>query len=431
MTYLCLWNSGWHSGSPTIPLHTTLLSIVPRVTVAADVIWIDLHGLPVSETTERVLRVLRANGADATKIGVAGTPVAAEVAARYAAQVVTYVLAGEDRLFLAPLPVGVLHPNPALANLLDGAGIERCGDLARLTHEAVEVRFGADGARLWRLARADDPRRIFKPIPRGLPESSLEWTDYTLRRAERLVFVINALCGNVCEALSASGAGAVTMTLRFSLANRTTYEQPLRVARATARHVAWMRIIRLELERLVLPDAVVGIALRVDATAGLGGKQGDIFDRGFGTLQAVEESIGALLDDQGAVVVEPDSSSHPLIDRRSSWTAIPAARAADSHERGGSATITSLAITLQIFPQPVRVTVSTITRRANEVPHSYRDHCGTHRIVDASGPDRVSGDQWNAPYAREYFRCVDTDGTLIWLYHELRTGAWYMHGWWD
>src|SRR5580704_5258853 len=193
MTHLCLWNSLWnmwnsdcHTDSSIRQLHTTLLSIVPRVTVDGDVIWIDLYGLSVSETIDRVLRVLRANGAGATKIGVAGTPVTAQVAARYATPALTHVLEGEDRLFLAPFPVGVLHPDSTLANLLDGAGVERCGDLACLTREAVEVRFGADGARLWRLARADDPRLMFKPIPQGLPESSLEWTDYTLRRVERL-----------------------------------------------------------------------------------------------------------------------------------------------------------------------------------------------------------------------------------------------------
>ena len=39
------------------------------------------------------------------------------------------------------------------------------------------------------------------------------------------------------------------------------------------------------------------------------------------------------------------------------------------------------------------------------------------------GPDRISGGQWDAPYAREYFRCVREDGVLVWLFRGERPGA--------
>jgi hypothetical protein len=57
-------------------------------------------------------------------------------------------------------------------------------------------------------------------------------------------------------------------------------------------------------------------------------------------------------------------------------------------------------------------------------------------VVDAAGPDRVSGAQWDGDhtYAREYFRCVTREGALVWLFRDARkrkTGNWYFHGWWD
>ena len=85
--------------------------------------------------------------------------------------------------------------------------MESCGDLARLDLESVEVRLGAEGARLWRLSRADDSRRIFTTVPRSLPSASLDWVDYTLKDPERLVFIINALIGNITTA-SGGGGGA-------------------------------------------------------------------------------------------------------------------------------------------------------------------------------------------------------------------------------
>jgi protein ImuB len=52
-------------------------------------------------------------------------------------------------------------------------------------------------------------------------------------------------------------------------------------------------------------------------------------------------------------------------------------------------------------------------------------------VRTAAGPDRVSGGQWEDGYAREYFRALGEDGTLVWLYRDGVDGGWYLHGWWD
>ena len=434
MSFLCLYNVAWLA-SPPATLHAPLLTIVPHVVSNGDLVWADLRGLPVRDTTERVRNAFTAHNAlsSSVKCGVASTAIAAEVAARHSPQSVTYVRDGYDRDFLAPFPVSVLCPERALANLLDGTGVELCRDLARLSREEVEVRFGSSGIKLWSFARAEDGRRIFGATPRALPEASLEWTDYAIRRAERLVFVINALFGNVCEALKSRGEGALAVTISFALASRTTLDHSIRAARATAGQTAWMRLVRLEIERIVFPDAVTGITLRVDITSGTGGRQGDIFDRGFGSESAAEEALGQLMDDQGSVAVEPENSAHPLLDRRTVWTSVSATRVMErAHTYAASLSRSGEpALTLQLLPEPQRISVATFKRRGDEIPRTYRDTTGTYDIVEAAGPDRVSGGRWDEAYAREYFRCIVDSGGLIWLYRDARSGAWYLHGWWD
>ncbi len=397
--------------------------------------WADLRGLPVRETAERVRNAFTAHNAlsSSVKCGVASTAIAALVAARHSPQSVTYVRDGYDRDFLAPFPIAVLAPERALANLLDGTGVEFCRDLACLSHESVEIRLGAEGVKLWRLARADDGRRIFGSMPRALPEASLEWTDYAIRRAERLVFVINELFGNVCEALKSRGEGALAVTISFALANRTTLDHPIRAARATAGQTAWMRLVRLEIERIVFPDSVTGITLRVDATSGTGGRQGDVFDRGFGSESAAEEALGQLMDDQGSVAMEPENSAHPLLDRRTAWTSVSATRVMErAHIHAASLSRSGeTALTLQLLPRPLRISVATFSRRGDEIPRMYRDATGSHDIMEAAGPDRSSGGNWGDAYARDYFRCVVEDGGLVWLYRDTVGGMWYLHGWWD
>jgi hypothetical protein len=193
-----------------------------------------------------------------------------------------------------------------------------------------------------------------------------------------------------------------------------------------------MRLIRTHLERIALPDGVVGITIRVESVTGEVERQGDIFDRGFATARAAEETIAQLLDDQGAVVVTPRNSQHPLIDRRTEWVSQEPAQASariQLRERVVKATAAPR-LMLQLYAEPRRVAVKTKRRRDHQIPVQYRDKEWLE-ITSAAGPDRVSGGQWADPYAREYFRCVTDDGMMVWLYRDAREDAWYLHGWWD
>jgi hypothetical protein len=431
MTFACLWSSSFTPESMT-GLVPALLKMVPRLSVEVErrLIWGDARSLPVEEISRLIMSASIQYGVSNAQLGLSIVPIAAEVAARFSQlpPTTTLIPPGKEREFLDPQPVTVLVPSAQLQSLFDGVGIEKCADLACLDSESVEVRFGAEGVELWRLARADDRRMIFKSSPRSLPEATLDWVDYTLTDPERLVFVINALVDNVCTSLAARGQCAREMTLVFSLASRTSYEHLVRPARSTASRKAWMRLIRTHLDTIVLADAVTGITLRVEAVTGEVERQGDIFDRGFATARATEETVAQLLDDQGAVIVVPSNTHHPLLERRTTWLSQEPAHAARTHLARESAA--EPIFTLQILQQPRPISVKTAKRRDHDLPIKYRDTDAWVMIESAAGPDRVSGSRWDEPYAREYFRCVTEDGTLVWIFRT-ETDEWFMQGWWD
>jgi len=434
MTFICIWSPDWHT-SPIDRAATAVLRVVPRVAAdpAKGQIWADGKSLEIPIISRNLRSALRQIDAIKAQLGVSSIPISAELAARSAGTeeppAVTLVPNGREKEFVAGHPIDALAPSPPLRNLFDGVGIERCGDLACLEQESVEVRFGAEGVHLWRLARADDNRLVFAAMPRTLPQSSMDWVDYTLTDPERLVFVINALVDNVSTALTAQGLCAREMTLVFSLANRTAYEHLVRPSRSTASRKAWMRLIRTHLDRIELPDGVTGIALRVESVTGEVERQGDIFDRGFATARATEETVAQLLDDQGAVIVVPANSSHPLMEKRTRWQIQEPGHAARAHML--KETRADPQLTLQLFPEPRRITVKTARRRDHDLPIRYRDTDAWILVEAAAGPDRVSGEQWETPFAREYFRCVTEDGTLIWIYRDATSGEWFLQGWWD
>ncbi len=439
MTYICLYSPSWTSQQLALPsLCVELIQLAPRVVVEPGkrLIWADGRSLDVRVLADSLVEAISGIGPGTPAAGIAITPVAAEVAARIpdrSGRTSIVVAPGQDRVFLHALPIGVLDPSPALFALLEGVGVESCGDLSELEQEPVEIRFGIEGVHLWRLARADDRRRIFAPMPRSLPQASYEWVDYTLTDPERLVFVINALVGRITDSLHGNGQCAREMTLLFSLANRQTFEHLVRPARSTASQRAWMRLIRTHLDRIELPDGVTGITVRVDSVTGEMERQGDIFDRGFATARVTEETVAQLLDDQGAVVVVPSNSSHPLIERRTSWIRQePSAISTRARSRAKPAAQQSPQLTLQLFAEPKRVSVRTEKRRDHVLPLGYQEGSRWVKIDSAAGPDRVSGGRWQTDaYAREYFRCVTGEGQLVWLFRDARDNSWYLQGWWD
>src|SRR5690606_35687828 len=299
---------------------------------------------------------------------------------------------GKDREFLAPLPLAVLEPDAHLAALLEGVG------------------FGPEGVGLWRRGRADDARPLFGRVPPARPHASLDFVDYVLTDPARLVFTANALLGGLCDGLRARGEHARRMTLALPLANGQTWRCVLRPARPPASRAAWLRRSRTELERVTVPEAVTGVALEVGATEAAAVRQGDLFDHGFATAEAVEQAVARLIESQGDVVVRPASDAHPLAERRTRWVALdptdaaappaPGARA-DGGARGAAGAMSAGSaggssggrsrrqperaeagpaspvawagdpgaahLTLQLLAEPRRIRVETVARRDHYV----------------------------------------------------------------
>jgi hypothetical protein len=215
---------------------------------------------------------------------------------------------------------------------------------------------------------------------------------------------------------------------------------------------------------MVLPAGVVGIALRAAVVVTDDGHQGDLFDRGFATAAATEAALASLAEEQGDVVVMPENSAHPLVERRTKWVEQRETgngkREAGSGKRetkrraaktGGSVRTepnepnvtapralfavsdspSTSRLTLYLLPTPRAIETRTEERRDHTLPTGYRDGGAWYGILSAAGPDRVSGERWGEAYAREYFRCIVDDGGMVWLYRDARADAWYIHGWWD
>lgn len=428
MRIVCLWSPRWSAGgAPLAELATALLDEVPRVAVEArGLLWVDARGLPAPRLAHALLARLNAGAAE-VRAGIADVPIAAEAAAR-STEGSTLVEPGHERAFLAPLPIDLLTPDPKVLTLLQGVGVVTCGDLARLPREAAEVRFGPEGARLWRLARADDPRPLFGPIPWQRPHASMDFVDFQVQDAARLVFTANGLLGTLCETLRARGERARRLTLTLSLGSGGVLRHDLRSARPTAERGLWLDRLRLHLDRLTLPDTVSGIALEVTDQEAASSLQGDLFDRGFSTAGAVEETTARVVDTLGPVFVRPRVSEHPLMEARGGWEPMEV----DEVVRVETASLPAGEpfLWLQLLPEPRPIVVQLALDGVRLVPVRYRDRGRWHELAEAAGPDRQSGGHDAAAFAREYYRCETEENEILWIFRDALADRWFLHGWW-
>jgi hypothetical protein len=418
---VCLWSPAWPSDLSASPLPGELLAIVPRITISDDVVWADARGLPAAQIAHALLEHALTCGIGELRAGVADVPIVAELRAKSAAQ-------GEVNLegAIAALPVRLICADERLLTLLEGVGVSSCAEFGALDREAVEVRFGADAVLLWQWSRGEDARRIFTTTPSERLHAATDFIDYVVTDPERLIFVANALFSTVCDQLRARGEHARRIRLTLQLANRTAWQRTIRPARPTASRAVWLRLTRTLLEKLTVPDAVTGVLIEVEAAEAASAVQGDLFDMGFATASALESAVGRLIELQGSIVVKPVSSLHPLAEKRTVWeTDELSAQLTDV-----TPTVSAPELRLQLLNEPREVLVETMQRRDHLVPVRYRDD-QWRQLITVAGPDRISGGKWEAAYAREYFRGVAVDGSLVWLFRDAKLDRWFVQGFWD
>lgn len=134
-------------------------------------------------------------------IGIAFNRLVAEIASLYtASDGIAFVDRGEERSFLADLPITLLPDiDPRLALTLDVLGLKTMGDLAALPASAVKMRFGSLGIHLHSLARGIDPRRITPPQSRPVVSAGRDCDEGAFDEA---VLILRHLANECAEELT-------------------------------------------------------------------------------------------------------------------------------------------------------------------------------------------------------------------------------------
>lgn len=209
-----------------------------------DVVGIDEACLEVTERigewaeAPRIARRLQETIADEldlpASLGVATNRLVAKIASdRDKPRGLTIVPPGEEADFLAPLPVGELRGvGPKTESALQDLGLRTIGDLARVSADRLERRFGKHGRSMHRRARGIDDRAVGTSNERKSISKERTFSG-NLTEPKDLARRLWKLSRMVSARLQRSGLVGGTIALKLRYADFTTLSRQRSLSRPT------------------------------------------------------------------------------------------------------------------------------------------------------------------------------------------------------
>lgn len=227
-------------------------SFSPRVEDEGEgVVYLELDGHPllvspgVTSLARDILRAAQKALLPA-RVGIAASKLAARIAAGLP-DTPTVVAPGEERRFLAPLPLGKLAPALEIAATLDRWGLHTIGDLAKLPEGEVASRLGEIGRELHAAARGIDPRPLepHLPPPTFTEGMELEWP---LASLEPFLFVAHAALERLVRRLEAQALACTRLDVALRLDPDGHDARSIALPAPTRDVKTLLTLVRLELE---------------------------------------------------------------------------------------------------------------------------------------------------------------------------------------
>jgi len=272
--------------------------------------FLDLTGFepiygPVRETALRIKGRIRGELGLTASVGIAGSKVVAKVASDLSKpDGLVEVAPGEERIFLAPLPVAKLPcVGPKTERVLQRIGITTIGELGRLPISFLRHIFGVHGDVIHRYANGIDNRGLELPAPAKSISRESTFAEDTLDRTF-LSATLHYLGERVGATLRSQGkqARCVTLKLRYADFESITRSRTLREGIDTDRAIfeVGRRLMEKALEQRAMPVRLVGIGV----SNLIEGRQLNMFDPWAERQERLNEAIDRIRGKYGFVAVE-------------------------------------------------------------------------------------------------------------------------------
>jgi protein ImuB len=370
------------------------------------------------------------------RTGMAGTRFAARAAAILQGQhpnwgrAAILVPPGQERSFLAPLPLELL---PDAGDLLEGLrslGLTTLGDLAALPAEGVARRYGPKGVQFQRLARGED-RAVLIPTPEPRRFVHRAFADGPIVQTEALRALVQPLVGGLCEEIDAAGLAARGIRWTLTLEGGGRGHGRTVSAAPSAAPRLWNELLGIAWDNWPMAAPLVAVELEAEELGPRPVRQEPL----VGGVQAPPGALGITLAHLHAELGDGAIGSPQLRDRpepieREELRAFDEGderRAGDLWvaDRRGRGALRPACRRLDP-PEPIEVDLQ------DERPIRLRTRRGPQVVQRLLGPWDTSGGWWEegGGWRHRLFQ-VELAGGTAWIGLEPAEGRWTLEAWMD
>jgi protein ImuB len=328
---------------------------------------------------------------------------------------------------IAKSPDRQIHSGPLDA--LDRWGLRTLSQVAALPRADVHARLGAEGVRLHMASRGED---VSPMVPAGAAAEFLERIvlEWPIEGLEPLSFVLSRLCEALSVSLERADRGAVTVTTRLTLVNKTMHERTLNLP-APMRDAKVLRtLIVLDLESNPPGAGIDEVGVELGVVPGRI-VQGSLLDRALPSPEQLATLTARLRALAGEARVGAPLLLDTHDDRPVAQTTLTGASARLRSASPGTSPVPSAGSTVlrrYRLPVPARVVVER-GGPVRVVPSSSAIPPGN--IVNRAGPWRTSGRWWspdNTKWDRDEWDVELANGACYRLARDRETGQWEIEG---
>lgn len=399
-----------------------------------DGLLLDISGCERAFRGERRLVRQLLSGVDRLGItaqaAVAPTYGAAWALARHSEHRNPIISRSDLREAIASLPVEGLRIAPVVALALDELGIETIGQVIDLPRASLPSRFGDE--LLHRLGQATgDVMELIEPV-RHVPMPRAERAfDGATTRIEAIEAGVRDLLDELTGQLAERQAGARALVIELGRMDSVPTRITVQLSRpcADARHL-WT-LARPRLERASLGYGVERLAVAAPHIGRIRHRQAEQWRHDAKDDAADSPEMAALVDvlsnrlgAENVMRVEVRPTHQP----ERVFGYVPAIEGMLAMPDCPGALTTSDRPTLLLSPPEA----ASVLAMVPDLPPSRVGWRGReHVIIAGFGPERVEAEWWRTRgSARDYYRVEDAGGLWLWLYREVETAKWFVHGVW-
>lgn len=303
------------------------------------------------------------------------------------------------RSYLGPLPISALPLDEKTIQRLQRTGIRQLTDLWRLPRDGLARRYGKELLRLLDALVGQDNATLnnYQPAPSFYARRDMP---VELERLDHFFPAIEQLANEFADFLLTRDSSALSLTLEILHHTRPATQLGLHFRTSNRNPAHWLDLLREKLERSPLPAPVIAIALSSDAIAPFQPERLNLFEdqtlASDGEWQTLLDQLQARLGHSALTQPKLQDDHRPEYSMNEQFGKLYQGQILPERP-------------LWLLSKPRLLDVRYVQLQAET--------------------ERIESGWWDgSPIRRDYKVAQDKQGRKLWVFRDLKSGVWFLHG---